>query len=120
MVTRILIVDDSSFARLNVGKIVRSAGYDVIEAADGAEGVEKVRSERPACVVTDLLMPVLDGTGLLRTLREEGDRTPVIVLTADIQETKRQECLDLGALDFLGKPPKRELLLQRIAEAVGN
>lgn len=118
--TKVLIVDDSSFARLNVGKMVRSAGYEVIEAADGAQGVEMVRSEHPSCVVTDLLMPVLDGIGLLRTLRANGDRTPVVVLTADIQETKRQECLDLGALDFLGKPPKKELLLQRIAEAVGN
>lgn len=110
----ILVVDDSMFARLNICNMLQSAGYETVEAADGREGLEKASAVKPDCIISDLLMPELDGIQFLAALKEENLRLPVIVLTADIQETKRQQCLDLGAAGFAYKPPQKQQILSLI------
>jgi CheY-like chemotaxis protein len=102
---RILVVDDSIFARLKICNILKSLGHETLEAVDGRDGLQKALTEQPDCICTDLLMPELDGIGFLEALREAGLDLPVVVLTADIQETKRLQCLELGAADFIHKPP---------------
>ena len=116
---RILVVDDSMFARLNICNILKSSGHETVEAANGREGLEKARAVKPDCILSDLLMPELDGIEFLASLREQKLRLPVIVLTADIQETKRQQCLDLGAAGFINKPPKKQQLLSLISDILG-
>lgn len=116
---RILVVDDSVFARLNICNMLKEAGHETAEAANGREGLELACALRPDCILSDLLMPEMDGIAFLAALNERGIRLPVIVLTADIQETKKQQCFALGAAAFISKPPqKRELLglLGRILE----
>jgi CheY-like chemotaxis protein len=102
--------------------MLKEAGHETVEAANGREGLELACALRPDCILSDLLMPEMDGIGLLTALNERNLRLPVIVLTADIQETKRRQCLALGAAAFIAKPPqKTELLglLSRILEPAG-
>ena len=115
---KILIVDDSLFSRLHTCKPLREAGYELVEANDGNEGLAAMAEHHPDCIITDLLMPNLDGIGFLAALKERGDTTPTLVLTADIQDSKRQQCLELGARGFLFKPVAKDQLLAEIAEIV--
>ncbi|MDF1579976.1 MAG: response regulator [Desulfuromonadales bacterium] len=113
---KILVVDDSLFSRLHTCKPLREAGYDLVEAADGIEGLAAVDEHRPDFIITDLLMPNLDGIDFLAALKERCNTTPTLVLTADIQDSKRQQCLELGARGFLYKPVMKEKLLEEIVK----
>ncbi|MCA9790491.1 MAG: response regulator [Candidatus Eremiobacteraeota bacterium] len=112
---KVLIVDDSRFQRSRVKQALAPCGWDLVEAGDGEEGVEAVERERPDLIVTDLLMPKKTGLEMLATLRERGCSTPVVVLTADIQNTSRDACLAHGVKAFLNKPFSGEDLLQVLA-----
>jgi two-component system chemotaxis response regulator CheY len=114
----ILLVEDSSFARKMTGNILKKAGHEVVEAEDGLKGLELLEARTPDCIVSDILMPLMDGHGFLEALRENGNRIPVIMLTADVQEKTRQECLELGALEILHKPAQEASLLQAIGKAL--
>ena len=115
---KVLVVDDSLFARMNICDILKEAGYEPIQAQNGREGLEKVLDENPSCVLSDLLMPELDGIGFLTALREKGISVPVIVLSADIQETKRNQCVALGTAGFLSKPPRKMEILDMVKKAL--
>ena len=117
---RILVVDDSSFARLRICNLLQDAGHQTEEAENGRLGLAKVLAASPDCIVTDLLMPELDGIGLLKALREQGLAVPVIVLTADIQESRLRECYDLGAKRFLSKPPQQKALLAALEQVLAG
>ncbi|HEY6871171.1 MAG TPA: response regulator [Geobacteraceae bacterium] len=112
---RILVVDDSLFARLNICEMLRGAGHETVEAENGKVALEKVFAVTPDCVLSDLLMPEMDGIAFLKALREKDSNLPVIVLSADIQETKRKQCLDLGTAGFISKPPKKDEILAMVA-----
>ncbi|AGA27936.1 response regulator [Singulisphaera acidiphila] len=115
---RVLVVDDSRFSRNMTARILREAGHEVIEAADGECGLEAVREHEPDCVVLDLLMPILDGTGFLNRLRGAGSVLPVVVATADIQTSTRLLCEELGVSGFVNKPVRAEELCPCIERAV--
>lgn len=102
----ILIVDDAQFSRKIICKTVQKLGYDIVEASDGRQALEMIDSHDPDCILLDLLMPDFDGREVLKILREKQSKIPAIVITADIQETSRQQCLDLGAMAVINKPPK--------------
>lgn len=116
---KVLIVDDSLFARIRVRDMLHEGGHETIEAENGRQGLEQVVAGRPELVLTDLLMPELDGVEFLSALRDSGNTVPVVVLSADIQESKRQQCLSYGAAGFLSKPPQKASLLKMVAEVVG-
>ena len=101
---RILLVDDSKFQRKCISKMLCSLGHEVSEAENGEMGLKMIETVKPDVIITDLLMPVLDGIGLLRGVKERNCPIPVVVVTADIQESTKQECLQLGAKAFLNKP----------------
>ena|SRR6476646_168811 len=101
----ILIVEDAWFTRRLISKTLQAVGHTTIEASCGQEGLEKVLSHAPDCMLLDLLMPDMDGRDVLQRLRDQNSHVPTIVLTADIQASSRQQCLDLGAIAVLGKPP---------------
>lgn len=101
---KIVLVDDSRFQRKRMSQLLSDLGHDVIQAENGELGLQKIEEVSPDVVITDLLMPVLDGIGLLRGLKEQNSNYPVIVVTADIQEPTKKECLELGAMAFLNKP----------------
>ena len=101
---RILLVDDSKFQRKCMCRMLSNMGHEVSQAENGEMGLQMYDSEKPDMVITDLLMPVVDGIGLLRGLKERNCKAPVLVVTADIQESTKQECMQLGAKAFLNKP----------------
>jgi CheY-like chemotaxis protein len=111
---KILVVDDSLFARMNICDMLKDAGYECLQAQNGREGLELAVTAGPDCVLSDLLMPELDGIGLLKALRDQGLTVPVIVLSADIQETKRAQCVSLGTAGFLSKPPRKNDILEML------
>ena len=115
---RILLVDDSLYQRIKMRKFLEAAGYEVIEAGDGEEGLSMAASSQPDCMLLDLLMPKMSGMEVLRELREKRLTLPVIIHTSDIQEETRQECLALGAVAFLNKPSRDENVLAVIALAI--
>ena len=101
---KILVIDDSAFQRRTLRKILDVDGHDIQEAVDGRQGLEMWALTNPECIVLDILMPDVNGLNFLKVLHDQGDTTPVIVLTADIQDTTSQECLKLGARQVLHKP----------------
>ena len=115
---QVLVIDDSNFQRLKVLGYLSQAGYDTMEAASGRAGLEVLETEAPDVIILDLLMPELDGFGVLEALKVRGCEIPVIVLTADIQETRKARCLELGVSNFLNKPPKPELLIDAVRTAL--
>jgi CheY-like chemotaxis protein len=115
---RVLVIDDSLYMRAKIQKALQEDGYGLIEADSGIKGLQMVLSHAPDCILLDLIMPDMDGLKVLKALRDQGSRIPVIVLTADIQESVRRECLDLGARAFITKPPKDEDLRRTVKEVL--
>ena len=107
----ILIIDDSRFTRSNIAKVLRNNQYEVLEADNGVTGLDMIIKHNPDFVITDLLMPEMDGFELLENLRSRGIAVPVIVMSADIQETTRRRILELGAKTLLNKPFQGTTLL---------
>ena len=116
----VLTVDDSLMMRKFISIALTSQGFDVSEAADGGEALEIVRSSPPDCMVLDLLMPEVDGIEVLETLKRDNISFPIIVMTADIQESTEKKCVDLGAFRVLNKPPKGDILCATIREALAS
>lgn len=109
-----LVIDDEPAVRDALERALRTAGYAVRTAVNGAEGLETAAELRPDVVVLDVLMPVMDGFEACRRMRESGDRTPVLMLTARDAVGDRVEGLDAGADDYLVKPFALDELLARI------
>lgn len=117
----ILAVDDSMLTRARfVAAPLREAGYRVEEAANGALGLEAFKRVEPDLVITDLLMPEMDGFEFIEALRGEGHTTPVIVVSADIQKTSRDRVERGGVAGFLNKPFDKEELLATVERALAG
>ena len=114
---RILVVDDEDNLRTMLVAALKFEGYDVAAAPNGREGLRSVKESKPDLIVLDVMMPELDGFGMLKRLRETGDRTPVVFLTAKDTSADAVEGLGLGADDYLSKPFALEELVARV-EAV--
>lgn len=115
---KVLIIDDSGFQRKIITSILEAEGNTVLTAENGRAGFDIAVKESPDLIICDLLMPELDGYGLLRLVRDHKLAIPVLILTSDIQNTTRSECLALGALDVLNKPVKKETLVPIIKDAL--
>ena len=111
---RVLVVDDDRAVRDSLRRSLEFNGYDVVLAADGAEGLVAVGSHHPDVVVIDVMMPRLDGIETTRALRAAGNDIPILVLTARDAVGDRVEGLDAGADDYLTKPFALEELLARL------
>ncbi|ACL17540.1 response regulator [Methanosphaerula palustris] len=116
---RILIIDDSSFQRGIIRKTLQQVNYETIEAKNGREGLERVLDDAPDLILLDLVMPEMDGFTVLSELQKLKNTVPVLVLTADIQEITRDQCLELGAAGFLNKPVKMEDLTSAVLGGLG-
>jgi twitching motility two-component system response regulator PilH len=117
-VALILTVDDSMFMRNRMRETLRKAGYQTLQASDGQKALEVLAEDLPDCIVLDLLMPNMTGVEVLEVLHARGLQIPVIILTADIQESVREKCLALGVAGFLNKPLKPTELLNTIQNVI--
>jgi two-component system response regulator MprA len=111
---RILVVEDDTRVRDAVERALRLEGYDVHTAVDGNDGLLKVESLEPDAIVLDVLMPGTDGLAVCRILRDRGNRTPVLMLTARHEVSDRVAGLDAGADDYLVKPFALDELFARV------
>jgi two-component system phosphate regulon response regulator PhoB len=111
---RVLIVDDDPDIRRLVGHHLSQAGFDVVSAENGREGIEMAFGRSPSLVVLDLMLPDLDGNEVCRTLREQmSDYVPILMLSARGEEIDRVLGFELGADDYVTKPfSPRELVLR--------
>ena len=114
MPARIVVIDDDESLRSAVRRALRLEGYDVELAGDGEEGLALLSGLSADLVVLDVLMPDLDGITVCRRLRESGDPTPILMLTARDAVSDRVVGLDAGADDYLTKPFALEELLARV------
>ncbi|MFN7151331.1 MAG: response regulator transcription factor [Microthrixaceae bacterium] len=110
----LLVADDDRAIRESLGRMLALEGYRVDTVANGAEALESARGAAVDLMVLDLMMPAVDGLTVCRVLRAEGDRTPILMLTARTETSDRVAGLDAGADDYLPKPFDPEELLARV------
>ena len=113
---KLLIVEDNEMNRDMLSRRLERRGYEIIIAVDGAEGVAMARSEKPALILLDMSLPVLDGWTATRTLKDDPDtrHIPVIGLTAHAMAGDREKCLASGCDDYDTKPVEFPRLLEKI------
>lgn len=114
MLPRILVVDDDSAMRASIRHCLTASGYRVLEAVDGAQGLELIGAEKPGLVVLDLMMPNLTGLEVAAEVRRLGLSVPVLMLTTRKEVTDRVEGLEAGADDYLAKPFDARELVARV------
>ena len=120
MAKTILAVDDSSSLRQMVAFSLKAAGYQVVEAVDGQDGLDKARQQVVDLVLTDQNMPRMDGLSLIKQLRglPEYQKVPILMLTTESQQEKRAQAKAAGAAGWLVKPVPADSLLGVIKQLV--
>ena len=113
MPKKILVVDDEPKIAEICQDYLKAAGYEVVTARTGPDGLSAARRERPDLVVLDLMLPEMDGLDVCRTLRRESD-VPIIMLTARVEETDKLIGLEIGADDYITKPFSPRELVARV------
>src|SRR3954454_21476056 len=111
---RVLVVEDDEEIAQVLQRSLRLEGYEVKLAADGVRGLDEAHAFLPDIIVLDLGLPRLDGIDVAKRLRDDGDDTPILMLTARDALESRVEGLDVGADDYLVKPFERQELLARM------
>jgi two-component system chemotaxis response regulator CheY len=112
--TTILIADDAAFMRMRCGRLLTDNGFEVIEAENGREAVEKYAEHRPDVVLLDITMPELDGLEALKEIMSADPQARVAMVTAVGQQQVVMEALKSGARDFVVKPFQPERILAAI------
>ena len=111
MAKRLLIVDDALIMRRRIGEIAEATGWQIAgEAATGAEALALYEETRPDLVTLDIVMPELDGVATLRRLKADHPSANVVMVSAVDQRIKLNECIELGAIDFIVKPFQEQRL----------
>jgi len=113
---KILIIEDNEDIRNNTAEILELSNYDVIVAEDGKVGVEKAIQHKPDLIICDIMMPELDGYGVLHAVQKNDaiKNTPFIFLTAKTERGDFRKGMELGADDYITKPFDSEVLLLKI------
>jgi twitching motility two-component system response regulator PilH len=116
----VLVIDDSFVNRQYIKAVLEERNIVVTEAGDGSEAIDILESHQPDLIILDLLMPVMDGIETLQKIRSKGYNYPILVLTADINDSTRQNCLKLGVSGFINKPTNGKEILKLISAVFKN
>jgi two-component system alkaline phosphatase synthesis response regulator PhoP len=122
MASKILVIeDDPAIARL-VDYTLRHAGYEVITAANGLEGIKKAHNEAPDLVILDVMLPGMDGFEICHQLKSEPDTASLLILmfSAKAQEIDKNTGLKVGADDYLPKPAAPAEIVNRVAKLLAK
>jgi two-component system chemotaxis response regulator CheY len=122
MAKKIMIVDDSLTVRQQVGTALGEAGYEVVEAVDGVDAMEKFAAFPDlAMLICDINMPRMNGLDLLARLKEQGGiAIPILMLTTEGQPSPIERAKQLGAKGWLVKPIKADMLLATVRKVIGE
>ncbi len=120
MAKTIMIIDDSASIRMVVSIALKKAGYEVIEAVDGKDALNRITGRKIHLIICDVNMPNMDGISFLKTVKQDQNYkfTPVIMLTTESQEAKKQEGRAAGAKAWVVKPFKPEQMLAAVEKLV--
>jgi two-component system chemotaxis response regulator CheY len=118
---KILVVDDSATVRQQVGMALQQAGYAVIEAGDGVEGLQQLEKGGVSMVICDVNMPRMSGLDMLETLKRDARHAnlPVVMLTTEGQPALVDRAKKAGAKGWIVKPFKAELMIAAVGKLVG-
>jgi signal transduction histidine kinase/CheY-like chemotaxis protein len=118
---RVLVVDDVAGNRGMLSALVSALGFDVDEAADGLQALDRVQTHPPHIVLMDAAMPGMDGLEATRRLRADPRwrGLPIVIVSAAVSDTDRQRCLEAGASGFIAKPVNRDPLLDALQQWLG-
>jgi len=122
MATRILAIDDSRTIRMLLSQVLEEAGYEIVCAEDGIEGVARFSEVEPDIVITDINMPNLDGFGVISQLRGGDVQTiiPILVLTTESSPELKERARDLGATGWIVKPFDDQALIKLLQRVAGH
>ncbi len=121
MAKSILAVDDSASIRQMVGFTLKSSGYEVVEAVDGMDGLEKAKGKSFSLVLTDQNMPRMDGLSLIKNLRSlpQYKTVPILMLTTESSDAMKQQGRAVGATGWLVKPFDPQKLVEVVKKVIG-
>lgn len=121
MAKLIMTADDSASVRQMVSFTLKQNGYEVIEAVDGSDALNKLKAKKIDMLITDLNMPKLDGIGLIKGVRTSALNKfiPIVMLTTESQDSKKSEGKSAGATGWIVKPFKPEQLVAVVKKVLG-
>jgi two-component system, chemotaxis family, chemotaxis protein CheY len=120
MTGQILIVDDSGFARRTLRQMLEGGGHSVEEAANGNDALERYFLKKPDLVLLDMVMEGMSGMEVLARLRELDPDARVVIASADVQSSTRDEAQSAGAIGFINKPFERDQVLNTVANVLAG
>ncbi len=120
MAKTILIVDDSASLRQVVGIALKGAGYEVIEAGDGKEGLGKLDGRKVHLIISDVNMPNMDGLSMVKEVKQKAEYkfTPIIMLTTESGADKKDQGKDAGVKAWMVKPFKPDQMLDAVSKLI--
>ena len=119
----ILVVDDADAIRMSVGFTLQEEGYDIVEAVDGQDALDKLSENQIDLILCDVNMPVMDGISFLRNIKTNESYssfkyTPIIMLTTEAGENMKEEGKSLGAKAWIVKPFKPDVLIKSVKKLI--
>jgi len=120
MSANILIVDDSALARRLTRQVLEELGHSVEEASDGPQALERFAIHHHDAIVLDLVMPGMEGLEVLKKFRQLNSQVPILVVTADIQKTTREQVKAAGAAAILNKPVDKQQFISDINKVLSG
>lgn len=111
---KVMIVDDAAFMRMRASKVLVENGYEVIEAVDGQDAIDKYRLEKPDIVLMDITMPRMDGITAVKAIMSDDPSARVVMCSALGQQSSVMESIKAGARDFILKPFQPDKMLTTI------
>lgn len=116
----ILVVDDDEYIRELFEEYLTEVGIDVIDAHDGNQTIEKLKTSKPDMLILDLLMPNMDGYSLIETIRQSDKNVPLIVISGTTDSSAEDKAKNLGANQYLAKPVDANELIDAVQEYIPN
>ena len=119
---RILLIEDEPAIVKTIGKRLEIAGYEVLTALDGQDGLMKAKISNPTAIILDLMLPKLSGFEVCKTLKADPayQKIPIIIFTAKGQETDESLCRELGANAYINKAKQGKVLIEQIEVLLGR
>jgi len=116
--SRILVVDDAAFIRMRCSKLLSENGYEVVEAADGHEALQRYKERKPDGVLLDITMPEMDGIATLQEIMKIDPAARVVMVTTTSQRSTVVSAMKAGAKDFVVKPFDTDMVLDTVEKLI--